>query len=86
MIWPEEIAEISSGTEMKMAGKEVLAEAKLIGMDTEIVNISGLVDELSAPASFTERKILYSKSKDLGANRDFWHLIILFSCFTVIKT
>lgn len=62
MIWPEEIAEISLGIEMKMAGKEVLAGAKLIGMDTQIIKISGLVDELTAPASFAERRILCSKS------------------------
>lgn len=47
---------------MKMAGKEVLAGAKLIGMDTQIIKISGLVDELTAPASFAERRILCSKS------------------------
>lgn len=68
MIWSKRIAEILLGVEMKMAGKEVLAGAKLIGMNTEIVNNSGLGDELSAPASFAERRILYSKSKYLGAN------------------
>lgn len=61
MIWPEGIAEMSLGIEMKMAGKEVLVGAKLIGMDAEIVNISELVDELSAPASFAERKNLKFK-------------------------
>lgn len=42
---------------MKNAGKEALAGAKLIGMDTEV----GLVDELSGPASFAERKNLKFK-------------------------
>lgn len=68
MIWSEGIAEILLGIEIKMSGKEVLAGAKLIEMNTEIVNNSGLGDELSALASFAERRTLYSKSKYLGAN------------------
>lgn len=68
MIWPEGIAEKSLGIETKMAGKEVLVGEKLLGMDAEIVKISELVGELSAPASFAERRILNSKSKYMGAN------------------